>query len=210
MSLEQVVCVKFCNLVLPFRVAYSQTTNYKWPSRMGPGTIRWRRPENGSGTRNEQLKPLSWYLGAVQLGGPISLDSLNGQMISILKRLLNIARSHIGEAVSKGFDFPKRGFGFDRDVFSGKPGQKRQTEEITPKWPQQVVDDLSIFGLKPPSSLEEVKKVRNREAMKYHTDRFTGDPEKEETSNRIMQIYNTAFDRLEEWYRSSSATQSRR
>lgn len=129
-------------------------------------------------------------------------------MSSILKRLANIARSRIGKAILKGFNFPESGFGFDRDNFSGKPGKPRPSEEINPKWPQQVVDDLSIFGLKPPSSLEEVKKVRNREAMKYHTDRFTGDPEKEETSKRIMQIYNTAFDRLENWYRSDSASQS--
>ena len=72
------------------------------------------------------------------------------------------------------------------------------------------MDDLSIFGLKPPSSLEEVKKVRNREVMKYHSDKFSGDPEKEETSKRIMQIYNTAFDRLEEWYRNNPASYSGR
>ena len=138
------------------------------------------------------------------------LDSLNGQMSSILKRLVNIARSHIGQTISKRFDFPGSGFGFRRDILSGKSVQTSQSGEIKPKWPQQVVDDLSIFGLKPPSSLEEVKKVRNREIMKYHTDRFTGDSEKEETSKRIMQIYNTAFDRLEKWYRSNSESQSRR
>jgi hypothetical protein len=128
-------------------------------------------------------------------------------MSSILKRLANIARARIGKVFSKGSDSPESGFGFYRDTLSGKPGQTSQGEEIKPKWPQQVVDDLRIFGLKPPSSLEEVKKVRNREVMKYHTDRFTGDPEKEETSKRIMQIYNTAFDRLEEWYRSNSSSQ---
>ena len=129
-------------------------------------------------------------------------------MSSILKRLVNIARSHIGRAISKRFDFPRSGFGFGQDNFSGKSGQTSQSEEIKPRWPQQVVDDLSIFGLKPPSSLEEVKKVRNREVMKYHTDRFTGDSEKENTSKRIMQIYNTAFDRLEKWYRSNPESPS--
>jgi hypothetical protein len=131
-------------------------------------------------------------------------------MSSILKRLANIARASIGKAFHKGSDFPESGFGFDRDTLSGKVGQASPNEETKPKWPQQVVDDLRVFGLKPPSSLEEVKKVRNREVMKYHTDRFTGDPEKEETSKRIMQIYNTAFDRLEEWYRSNSTSQARR
>jgi hypothetical protein len=130
-------------------------------------------------------------------------------MSSILKRLVNIARSRIGQVISKRFEFPERGFRFNRDNLSGKPGPTSRSEEIKPKWPQQVVDDLSIFGLKPPSSLEEVKKVRNREIMKYHTDRFTGDSEKEQTSKRIMQIYNAAFDRLEKWYRSNSESQSR-
>jgi hypothetical protein len=146
----------------------------------------------------------------VLLAGTISLHSLNGQMRSILKRLASIARSHIGRTISKRFDFPESGSRFDRDMLSGKSGQTSQSEEIKPKWPQQVVDDLSIFGLKPPSSLEEVKKVRNREVMKYHTDHFTGDTEKEETSKRIMQIYNTAFDRLEKWYGRNSASQSGR
>jgi hypothetical protein len=131
-------------------------------------------------------------------------------MSSVLKRLLNVVRSHIGGAFSKRFDFPERGFRFDRDIPSEKPGQTRQSEATKPLWPQQVVDDLSIFGLKPPSSIEEVKKVRNREVMKYHTDKFSGDPEKEETSKRIMQIYNTAFDRLENWYRSNPASPSGR
>ena len=144
------------------------------------------------------------------MGGTISLDSLNGQMSSILKRLVNIARSHIGRAISKRMDFPGSGFGFDGNILSGKSGPTSQSQEIKPKWPQQVVDDLSVFGLKPPSSLEEVKKVRNSEVMKYHTDRFTGDSEKENTSKRIMQIYNTAFDRLEKWYRSNSESPSGR
>ena len=131
-------------------------------------------------------------------------------MSSILKRLVHIARSHIGGAISKRFDFPEKGFRFDRDTASGKPNQPRQGEEAKSQWPQQVVDDLNIFGLKPPSSLEAVKKVRNREAMKYHTDKFSGDPQKEETSKRIMQIYNTAFDQLEKWYRSNPTPPSGR
>ncbi len=149
------------------------------------------------------------YPGMLQLSGSNCLESLNGQMSSILKRLFNIARAHIGGAISKRFDFPEKGFGFDRDFFSRKPGEAHQREAPKPKWPQEVVDDLNIFGLTPPSNLEEVKKARNREAKKYHTDRFTGDPEKEETTKRIMQIYNAAFDRLEKWYQSDSASQSR-
>lgn len=62
--------------------------------------------------------------------------------------------------------------------------------------PQEVVDDLAVFGLTPPSSLEAVRKARNREIKKYHSDRFVNDAERYETSKQIMQIYNAAYDRL--------------
>lgn len=68
--------------------------------------------------------------------------------------------------------------------------------------PRQVVDDLSVFGLKPPSSLEEVRNARNREIKKFHPDKFMNDPEKIETSKEIMQIFNAAYDRLKEHYKN--------
>lgn len=70
--------------------------------------------------------------------------------------------------------------------------------------PQQVVDDLANFDLKPPSSLDEVKKARNREIKKYHSDKFMNDPEKLETSKHIMQIYNAAYARLKTYYEEKS------
>lgn len=70
--------------------------------------------------------------------------------------------------------------------------------------PKQVIDDLSVFGLAPPSSLEEVKRARNREIKKYHSDRFINDTEKFETSKEIMQIYNAAYDRLKDHYNSQN------
>ncbi|HBD07006.1 MAG TPA: hypothetical protein DCZ69_01995 [Syntrophobacteraceae bacterium] len=129
-------------------------------------------------------------------------------MSSILKRLVNIARSHIGGAVSKGFSSAETGFRFQKDASSKVPGEKRHRGDTGPKWPRQVVDDLAVFELKPPSSLEEVRKVRNREVKKYHSDRFAGDSEREETSKRIMQIYNAAFDRLEKWYQDTPPSQT--
>jgi hypothetical protein len=71
-----------------------------------------------------------------------------------------------------------------------------------PGVPPKVVEDLAIFGLTPPSSLDEVRKARNREIKKYHSDMFLHDPEKLDTSKQIMQIYNTAFDRLKEYYKN--------
>lgn len=72
-------------------------------------------------------------------------------------------------------------------------------------YPKAVVDDLWIFNLKPPSSLEKVRKARNREIKKYHPDRFMNDPKKMQTSKEIMQIYNAAFDRLETYYNSKNS-----
>ena len=68
------------------------------------------------------------------------------------------------------------------------------------EYPKQVVEDLLVFGLTPPSSLEEVKKIRNKTFLKYHSDRFINDPEKYETSKQLMQIYNDAYARLKLYY----------
>jgi DnaJ-domain-containing protein 1 len=67
--------------------------------------------------------------------------------------------------------------------------------------PQQVVEDLKVFDLTPPSSLEEVKKRRNEEIKKYHSDKFINEPERFKTSTEIMQIYNAAYERLKEHYK---------
>ena len=67
---------------------------------------------------------------------------------------------------------------------------------------QQLVDDLAAFGLTPPSWLDEVKKARNREVKKYHSDKFMNDPDKLESSKQIMQIFNAAYDRLKDYYES--------
>jgi|GEM_PF-6787399 len=70
--------------------------------------------------------------------------------------------------------------------------------------PSEVVEDLALFDLGPPSSLDEIRKARNREMKKYHSDRFLNDPVRLETSKRIMQIYNAAYDRLEVYYREKA------
>ncbi len=97
------------------------------------------------------------------------------------------------------------------DFEPGAGGGFRESSRETPKdrpgseyadYPKQVVDDLWVFNLKPPASLDEVRKARNREINKYHPDRFMNEPKKMETSKEIMQIYNAAFDRLETYYNS--------
>lgn len=67
--------------------------------------------------------------------------------------------------------------------------------------PRQVVEDLAVFGLKPPSNLEEIKSARNREIKKVHPDKFMNDPEKLEYAKQIMQTYNAAYDRLKAHYK---------
>ena len=86
------------------------------------------------------------------------------------------------------------------------PGNRNQyesgdREETCSAMPAQFVEYLALFNLTPPSSLEEVRKARNREIKKYHSDKFMNNQEKLETSKKIMQIYNTAFDRLKEYYK---------
>lgn len=68
----------------------------------------------------------------------------------------------------------------------------------------QLREDLELFGLTPPSSLEEVRQIRNRELKKFHPDKYTGEPEKLETAKQIVQIYNTAFDRLKQHYQRNA------
>jgi len=68
---------------------------------------------------------------------------------------------------------------------------------------RQAAEDLAVFNLQPPSSMEEVRRARNREIKKYHSDKFMNDPEKQETSKQIMQIYNAAYDRLKKHYDKS-------
>lgn len=137
-------------------------------------------------------------------------------MAGIFQRLFNIAKAYGSDHVDK---FRKVVFGdednFDfREYFSRKTqsdsrySDKRSTSEgfrnrstnPYPGVPTQVVDDLAVFNLIPPSSLEEVRKARNREIKKYHSDKFINDPERFKTSKEIMQIYNAAYERLREYY----------
>ena len=135
--------------------------------------------------------------------------------MSIIGRLYRIARSHVpdGDHLKERL-FRRKGKGdaggafrsrrFEGDKSSGeerarrKEKRRQEPESMGPS--EQFLKDLAAFNLKPPSSLEEVKKARNREIKKYHSDRFMNDPEKLETSKEIMQILNSAFDRLKKHY----------
>lgn len=111
-------------------------------------------------------------------------------------------------------DWEARVFGEESETEDRSQGQSRQentyraeTERSRPHpsgYPQQVVEDLGLFDLTPPSSLSEVKRARNQEMKKFHSDRFVNDPAKFQTSKEIMQIYNAAYERLRKFYESRS------
>ena len=102
--------------------------------------------------------------------------------MSILKRIYKIARARLPRMSKETIDFSEPATETDSGI------------------PQQVLEDLAVFNLTPPSSMTEVRKARNREIKKYHSDKFMSDQKKFETSKEIMQIVNAAYDRLKIYY----------
>ena len=88
----------------------------------------------------------------------------------------------------------------DQGSTSGRDSFFSDDWKTYPGGPQKLQEDLAVFGLKPPSSLKEIQKARNREIKKYHSDLHMDDPEKFEAANEIMQIYNAAYERLKKYY----------
>ena len=111
----------------------------------------------------------------------------------------------IWEKFSSFFDNQKERAGSGQQE-TGQRNRKRHgfgdNTETCSDMPAGFIENLALFDLAPPSSLDEVRKARNREIKKYHSDKFINDPEKLETSKEIMQIYNVAFDRLKKYYES--------
>ncbi len=135
--------------------------------------------------------------------------------MSLLKRLYRIARSHgpdtarlktgILGRLNEPFGPSTGSDGYEGKENRGRTGggdYRRRTYNgpVRHAFPPQVVDDLAVFGLTPPSSMEAVKRARNREIKKYHSDKFMQDQVKLETSKQIMQILNNAYDRLKKYY----------
>ncbi|MBL7176590.1 MAG: hypothetical protein ISS66_12265 [Desulfobacteraceae bacterium] len=135
-------------------------------------------------------------------------------MTEIFRRLYNITRSRVPK-ITRNKDHEYSSFEeidpfnkkSDQDAGSrsssdfNSAGGSKQFQSV----PQQVVEDLKVFDLTPPSSLAEVKKRRNDEIKKYHSDRFISDPERFKTSTEIMQIYNAAYERLKEYFKINKA-----
>ena len=136
-------------------------------------------------------------------------------MGSILHRLYRIARSAVprpwekpqplGRKESPPTDETDAGaFGFDEATRSAS-GAGGAAHGGMAGVPARVVDDLAVFDLVPPATMDDVRRARNREIKKYHSDRFQNDPERLETSKQIMQIYNAAYDRLKTYYQEQAS-----
>lgn len=127
-------------------------------------------------------------------------------MSSIFKRLYKIGRAYAsdfqqGRKTRQTID--DAAFAHDTYDDDGAAAHHKGTEYQAPpesSMPPQLVEDLANFGLIPPSSLEAVRRARNREVKKYHPDFYSGDSEKSETAKQILQILNASFDRLEAYY----------
>ena len=145
-------------------------------------------------------------------------------MRNIFKRIYRMAKAEgayrlrrfgdmlFGDLEKKAYDFRAgdRGGGFGQKGSSQsgrRPGGEGaakgpRSNGANRGVPRQVVEDLAVFNLTFPSTWEQVRKARNREIKKYHSDRFVNDPERYRTSKEIMQIYNAAYDRLKAHYKN--------
>lgn len=124
------------------------------------------------------------------------LKSNIGDTFDSLSRIIDEGSGFIDEKLSEW----ERSHGLNDDEFesgarSDQSGTHREfkTEKV---YVDQFTEDLGLFGLTPPSSLDEVRQARNREIKKFHPDKFVNEPEKQDVAKQIMQIYNSAYDRL--------------
>lgn len=116
----------------------------------------------------------------------------------MIKRLFNVLKAY----ANYGSGLPKSSEGVNQEDFNSNQDFKWDQTSSSNRsgLNQQLIDDLAVFGLTPPSSFDEVKKARNREMRKYHPDKFSTQADKGETANEIAQIYNEAFGRLKDHF----------
>lgn len=131
-------------------------------------------------------------------------------------RLFNISRAYINHHLRKknndsvkydDFDSETgsndtaggKGYNYSSSSDSTATGTAKNTYGL----PQQVVDDLALFGITPPGNWNEVIVARNREMKKYHPDKYMKAEEKVDAANEIAQIYNAAFERLKKHFNKS-------
>jgi hypothetical protein len=124
-------------------------------------------------------------------------------MSELLRRVVKIVRSYVSPSLGFPTDPP------DEEPYSKaytsqeKTRQKNRAPSSTqtsrnpyPGVPQQVIDDLAVFGLTPPSSLADVRAARNKEIKKYHSDKFVNEPELAEFPVLVVQLGNEGLNTL--------------
>lgn len=116
----------------------------------------------------------------------------------MINRLFNVLKAHM----NYGKKIPNVDPSEYENYFSDNSSSKESSASTSNSsgFPQQVIDDLAVFGLTPPASFDDVKKARNQEMRKYHPDKFNSEEDKGEAANEIAQIYNEAFSRLKDYY----------
>lgn len=134
-------------------------------------------------------------------------------MSELLQRVAQIVRSYVSSTLDFPSDPANQINQGEEEPYTGHSAGRKKTRQKNrdtaaaqssrnpyPGIPQHVIDDMAVFGVIPPSSLDDVRAARNKEIKKYHSDNFVDDPDRFETSKEIMQIYNAAFDRLRVYY----------
>ena len=124
-------------------------------------------------------------------------------------RLFNISKAYINHHLHRknpdAAKYDDTAFNTDytadrNDYTASSTGSKTGTTSNSYGLPQQVIDDLAVFGIAPPGSWKDVIQARNREMKKYHPDKYMNTEEKVDAANEIAQIYNAAFERLKKHF----------
>ncbi len=137
----------------------------------------------------------------------------SGRMFRLLRAIANDQVTTVEKFINQGNTFlddrlneweKKLGLDEDEKDTHHKQNQRQESRSYRHSiYPQQLIEDLQLFNLKPPSNWEEVKNTRKREMKKFHPDKYMNDPDKMETAKKIVQIYNGAYERLKDSFNES-------
>ncbi|MGK0288820.1 MAG: hypothetical protein ACI86H_000241 [bacterium] len=134
-------------------------------------------------------------------------DSIAGKQLEELEKLFNSGMSQIDERLAEwekklGILEDKRKSSSSKQKSSSSSDQSNQknSQHTYSTSDTQLKEDLANFGLYIGATWPEIKKARNREMKKFHADLYANNPEKLETAQKIMQIYNASYERLKKKY----------
>ena len=140
------------------------------------------------------------------------LKSISTDQMDQFDKMLRESKHHIYEELEKwekrhGIDPEEpwkqsstsstRTAGGQSEKRSHASSQRSHGQHQSSHYPEEFLKDLATFNLTPPTTMDAVKKARNKEIKKYHPDRFANEPAKQETAKEILQLINGAFARLQ-------------